>query len=198
MSDRCVAITVGPYTQPFTDALMRWLDAEAIPWKGYNADGDGGRSLETDIHSGTISGVIDATLTELGNELFGVHGAGPDRLTAAAMVGIPQLIVLGGLDIVMQPESRRSSPQENDKLGLEIAQKACAARGKTMIVMPLQGLSSLDIVGSDWHNSKANEALFQSIRNSLYSDVALFEVDHHVNAPEFAQSLIPLLPVMGV
>ena len=191
MSDRRIALTVGPYTTPLIEGLTQWLDTNAIAWQTYPASGDGGVSLEADIQLGKFTGVIDATLTELSNHLFnGNEAAGPNRMTAAAIVGIPQLIVLGGLDIVMQPTPRRTTPVENDKLGLEIAQKACAAHGPTAIVMPLGGLSSLDIPGSDWHNPEANQALFQSIRNWVYPDMTLIEVDAHINDDECVDAIM--------
>ena len=194
MSDRCLAITVGPYTTPLTDLLTQWLDAEAIAWKSYPATGEGGRAVEADIHKGRFTGIIDVTLTELGNHLFNGEGsAGPDRLTAAAIVGIPQLIVLGGLDMVFAPHPRRTTAQENDQLGLEIAQKACAARGPTTIIMPLRGLSSLDRAGTDWHNPDANQALFQSIRNWVYPDMTLIELDAHINDDECVNAIMELI-----
>lgn len=199
MSDRRIALSVGPYTSLVVEKVTQRLDAANIPWTCYPATGDGGLSLEADIHAGMYTGVIDVTLTELCNHLFnGNADAGPNRMTAAAIVGIPQLIVLGGPDIVMQPEPRRTTPEENDKLGLEIAQKACAAHGLTAIVMPLKGLSSLDVPGSDWHNPAANQALFQSIRNWVYPDMTLIELDAHINDDECVDAIMKQCREMGI
>ena len=197
MSDRRIALTVGPYTTPLIEGLTQSLDALGIAWQTYPASGDGGLSLEADIHAGKFTGVIDATLTELANHLFnGVEDAGQNRMTAAAIVGIPQLLVLGGLDIVMQPTPRRTTPEENDKLGLDIAQKACAARGLTTIIIPLRGLSSLDVVGVDWHDPAANDALIQSIYNWIYQDIKLIEVDAHINDEECIHAIIEQCKMM--
>ena len=107
------------------------------------------------MRDGLIAGVLDITTTELADELVGgVLTAGPDRLTAAALRGVPQVISLGALDMVNfgPPETvpekfrerrfyqhnptvtlMRTTPDENDRLGKEIAHKASAARGPTAV-----------------------------------------------------------------
>ena len=67
----------------------------------FNATGNGGRTLEELIRDCTITGVLDITTTELADDLVGgVLSAGPDRLTAAGELGIPQVVSLGALDMV--------------------------------------------------------------------------------------------------
>ena len=62
----------------------------------FHATGIGGRTMESFISDGLISGVLDLTTTELADELVGGEwGAGPDRLTAAALRGVPQVLSLG-------------------------------------------------------------------------------------------------------
>lgn len=74
--------------------------------KGYDvminhAVGSGGRSMEELINDGYIVGMLDITTHEVGDELLGgVLSAGPDRLTAAGIKGIPQVVSVGGLDII--------------------------------------------------------------------------------------------------
>ena len=66
-----------------------------------HAVGSGGRSMEELIDDGYIVGMLDITTHEIGDELFGgVLSAGPDRLTAAGRKGIPQVVSVGGLDII--------------------------------------------------------------------------------------------------
>src|SRR5207342_1781772 len=127
--------------------------------------GTGGMTMESFIRDGLIAGVLDLTTTELADELVGgILSAGPDRLTAAGLRGIPQVISLGALDMVnfgtpdTVPERfrgrrfyqhnptvtlMRTTPEENDRLGKEIAQKASAARGPTALMVPLRGVSAI-------------------------------------------------------
>jgi uncharacterized protein (UPF0261 family) len=162
--------------------------------------------------------MLDVTTSELANELLGgVYRSGPDRLTAAALRGVSQVISLGGLDLVnfgsreIVPAkffSRRlhqfradmvlvrTTPEENDKLGKEIAEKASAARRLTAVMIPLQGLSSLDARGEPFWWPEANAALFRSLRNWMSPNVDLIELDVHINDPSFAQAMVEKLVQM--
>ena len=81
----------------------------------------------------------------------------------------------------------RTTPEENDALGKEIAHKASAARGPTTILLPLRGVSALDAEGQPFWWPEADAALFQSIRNWLSPHVRLIERDLHINDPAFAE-----------
>src|SRR5438045_8606810 len=57
--------------------------------------------MEALVRGGYLTGVLDATTTELADELVGgVLSAGPQRLEAAGHAGIPQVVSLGALDMV--------------------------------------------------------------------------------------------------
>ena len=175
MPDLPIALSAGPLTQPCADAARQLLAGLGWGVTLYAADGQGGRDLEADVRSGRVAGVLDLTLTELAAELLGLPGgAGLDRLTAAALCGVPQLIVLAGLDAVQVRDMSRSvaefagawysrtTPEENDRLGREIAHKASAARGPTAILIPGRGLSALDIEGGPFWWPQADGRWFRA------------------------------------
>src|ERR671934_152482 len=167
-----------------------------------------GMTLESFIADGLVRGVLDLTTTELADELVGgILTAGRDRLTAAGLRGVPQVISLGALDMVNfgPPETvpekfrgrrfyqhnptvtlMRTTPDENDRLGKEIAEKASAARGPTAVLVPLRGVSAIDREGQPFWWPEADAALFQSLKNWMSPHVALVEVDRHINDPDFA------------
>ena len=185
----------------------------------FRADGAGGRAMERGIAEGRFAGVLDLTTSELADQLFGgIAGAGPDRMTAAALRGVPQVIGVGGLDgVTFGPQESipatfagrrfhelspsrtlmRTTPEENDRLGLEIAQKACAAKGPTAILLPLRGVSVQDIAGGPFWWPEADAALFQSLRNWI-AGVELIELDLHIDDLEFGKvAAETLLRLMG-
>ncbi len=155
--------------------------------------------------------MLDITTTELADELVGgVLTAGRDRLTAAGLHGVPQVISLGALDMVNfgPPETvpeklkgrrfyqhnptvtlMRTTPEENDKLGKEIAEKASAAKGPTAILVPKRGVSAIDREGQPFWWPDADAALFASLRNWLGQNVELIELDLHINDPAFAEAI---------
>ena len=138
-----------------------------------HAVGSGGRSMEELIRDGYIVGVLDITTHEIGDYLLGgVLSAGPDRLTAAGDMGIPQVIAPGGLDLInfgpkdTVPERLLKetdqpgrglyihnptvtcvgvSTEEAYRIGEHIANKLNAAKGPTALCVPLRGWGACDL-----------------------------------------------------
>src|SRR4029077_12641393 len=131
----------------------------------FHATGAGGQSLEALVRDGFLAGVLDATTTELADELVGgVLAAGPDRLKAAGIAGVPQVVSLGALDMVnfgpretVPPQFAdrnlyvhnatvtlmRTTPDECAELGRQIGRKLSAATGPTALYIPLGGVSMI-------------------------------------------------------
>jgi len=82
----------------------------------------------------------------------------------------------------------RTTPEENDRLGKEIAEKASAAQGPTAVLVPLRGVSAIDAEGKPFWWPEADAALFQSLRNWMSPSVELIELDLHINDPAFAET----------
>jgi uncharacterized protein (UPF0261 family) len=218
---RLVTATMFGVTTPCVEASRKQVEAAGYEVLVFHATGTGGRTMEAMVRDGLIAGVLDITTTELADELVGgVLTAGKDRLTAAALRGVPQIISLGALDMVNfgPPETvptkfqgrrfyqhnpsvtlMRTTPEENDQLGKEIAEKASAARGPTAVLVPLKGVSAIDIEGGPFWCAEADRALFQSLRNWISPSVELVELDLHINDPAFAAAAAKtLLRLMGV
>ncbi len=212
--------TMFGVTTPCVETARGLLEQSGYEVLVFHATGIGGRTMESFVGDGLIRGVLDITTTELADELVGGElSAGPDRLTAAALRGVPQVISLGALDMVnfgpraTVPEKfqgrrlyqhnpnitlMRTTPEENDRLGKEIAQKASAARGPTAVLVPLRGVSAIDREGQPFWWPEADTALFQSLRNWLSPGVRLLELDLHINDPAFAETAArTLLDMLG-
>src|SRR5260370_8650043 len=69
----------------------------------FRANGVGGPAMEALARQGALGGVVDYTLSELANSLMdGIHATGPDRLTVAGEMGLPQVVVPGCVDFFNQ------------------------------------------------------------------------------------------------
>lgn len=206
-----VAATMFGVTTPCVEQARLPVEAAGSEVVVFHATGTGGQTMEALIHDGLIAGVLDLTTTELADELVGgVLSAGPDRLTAAALAGIPQVISVGALDMVnfgppdTVPEKfknrrfyqhnanvtlMRTTPEENDALGKEIALKASAAKGPVCVFLPLRGVSAIDQEGGPFWWPEADRALFDSIRLWKGPGVELVELDAHINDAAFADAV---------
>src|SRR5207249_1184763 len=159
-SDRpLIAATMFGVTTPCVQHARKVLEEAGYEVLVFHATGNGGQAMESLIHDGLITGVLDITTTELADDLVGgILSAGPSRLTAAGEMGIPQVVSVGALDMVnfgpreTVPERfagrtfhvhnasvtlMRTTPAENEKLGEEIARKVAAGRGPAGITLPL-------------------------------------------------------------
>ncbi|MGD9715143.1 MAG: Tm-1-like ATP-binding domain-containing protein [Thermomicrobiales bacterium] len=208
---RLITATMFGVTTPCVERARAVIEAEGYEVLVFHATGTGGQTMEAFIRDGLISGVLDVTTTELADErVGGILSAGPDRLTAAALTGVPQVIGLGALDMVNfgPPETvpakfadrrlyqhnptvtlMRTTPDENDQIGKEIAHKASAAKGPTAVYVPLRGLSALDREGGAFWWPEADNALFESLRLWMSPHVKLIELDMHINDAAFAEAM---------
>jgi uncharacterized protein (UPF0261 family) len=204
-----IAISMFGNTTACVDKCSQLLREKGYEVLAFHATGIGGQTMEALIREGIFKGVLDITTTELADEVCGgILSAGPERLTAAAECGIPQVVVPGCLDMVnfAQPdtvplkyESRkfynwapdvtlmRTNEQENKILGEHLAQKVNQSAGGATIVLPLKGISQIDAAGEIFYAPDTNEELFRAIKNNAQVQVKIKEVNAHINDPEFAQ-----------
>lgn len=212
--------TMFGVTTPCVQACRQQLEALGNEVLVFHATGSGGETMEAMIRDGLVQGVLDLTTTELADELVGgILTAGKDRLTAASLRGVPQVISLGALDMVnFGPRETvpkrfrnrrfyqhnpnvtlmRTTPDEMDQLGKEIAHKASASKGPVAVLMPLRGVSALDAEGEAFWWPEADQALFESLRLWMSPHVKLRELDLHINDPAFAEAAVQTLrEIMG-
>jgi len=204
-----IAATMFGVTTPCVQHARAILESAGYEVLVFHATGNGGQAMESLIRDGLIAGVLDITTTELADELVGgILSAGPTRLTAAGEMGIPQVVSVGALDMVnFGPRDSvpakfagrkfhvhnasvtlmRTTPEENAKLGEEIARKLAAAKGPTVLMLPLQGLSAIDRPGQPFDEPAARAALYDALRRTR-GPVELIELDNHINDLEFAET----------
>jgi len=210
-----VAASQFGVTTPCITTARELLEARGYEVLTFHMTGTGGRSMEHLMEAGYVRGVLDVTTTELCDELVGgVFGAGPERLTTAGRLGLPQVVSLGALDMVnfgpretvpaefedrnlyvhnAQVTLMRTTPEECAQLGREIGRKLSAATGPTALFIPLRGVSMIAVEGGPFHDAAADEALFAAVRESAGANVEVIEVDLDVNDPAFAQAMVDKL-----
>lgn len=209
-----IAISVFGNTQICADRCSELLKEEGYEVMAFHAVGSGGRTMESLVREGLFDAVVDLTVTELADELCGgICSAGPDRLTAAANQGIPQLVVpgcldmvnFGGMDSVPQKYAgrqlyswapdvtlMRTDKSENRILGKEIAYKLNGAKAPVTILLPLGGLSKIGGKGQDFYDPETDRELFNTLRSCVKDKVHIEEVDANINTRGFAERAVTL------
>ena len=207
-----VAATMFGVTTPCVDHARERLEELGYEVIVFHATGTGGRSMEALAQGGYFAGVLDATTTELADELVGgVLSAGPHRLEAVGAAGIPQVVSLGALDMVnfgprdTVPERfagrmlhvhnptvtlMRTTADENAQLGRTIASKLNGAASSTALFIPRGGVSAIDVDGQPFRDHQADAALFEALRAEIDPErVEVHEREEDINDPRFAQAM---------
>ena len=215
-----IAATMFGVTTPCVTAAKEYLEARGYEVLVFHATGTGGKTMESLIEGGFIKGVLDITTTEWADEIIGgVLNAGPNRLEAASKNNIPQVVSVGALDMCnfgpydTVPKQfigrnlykhnptvtlMRTNKEENELIGKKIAEKLNLSNGKTILMLPLKGISGIDIDGQPFYGEEEDKILFDTLRDNINRNVVdIVEMDYDINdiyfAHEAAQKLIDLI-----
>lgn len=210
-----IAISMFGNTTACVDQCTELLKKQGYEVLAFHANGLGGRAMETLIREGCFDAVLDITTTELADELCGgICSAGPGRLTAAAEMGIPQVVVPGCLDMVnfahldTVPEQfkfrelyswapdvtlMRTNKEENIELGKIFAEKLNQSSAPTSVLLPVKGLSQIDAEGGIFYQPETNLELFETIKKHASESVKILEVNAHINEKFFSEMAVKVL-----
>jgi uncharacterized protein (UPF0261 family) len=174
----------------------------------FHATGTGGRTMEMLISEGQFAAVLDMTTTEWADELVGgMLTAGAERLDAAALNGVPQIVVPGCIDMVnfwgresvpskfadrtfyewnANVTLMRTTPDETARLGKIFAEKLNRATAPVAVYIPLGGVSEIDVAGKPFYSPDALRSFADALRANLRPDIPVVEMDTHINDPSFS------------
>ncbi|HVY70189.1 MAG TPA: Tm-1-like ATP-binding domain-containing protein [Verrucomicrobiae bacterium] len=197
-------------TTDCVQAAKKILEAAGYEVLVFHATGIGGRTMESLVESGMVSGVLDITTTEWADELVGgILGAGPTRLEAAARHGVPAIVTPGCLDMVNfgaretvpmkfagrvfyqhnpQVTLMRTTPAECAELGRILAEKVNLSTGPVTVLIPRKAISVISAPGGKFYDPAADEALATRIKAHLRKDIEVIEMDCGINDPVFAEA----------
>lgn len=210
-----IAISMFGNTSACVDQCSELLRKKGYEVLAFHANGLGGKTMESLIREGVFDAVLDVTTTELADELCnGICSAGPERLNAAAEMGIPQVVVPGCLDMVnfAQPDTvpahyrnrelyswspdvtlMRTNKEENEILGAQLATKINRSTAPVKVLIPSKGISQIDAEGGIFYRPEINRALFNAIKKHTKPSITVTEADAHINDPAFSHELVEAL-----
>ncbi len=183
----------------------------------FHAIGAGGDAMEQMMREGIITAVFDYALGEIADGTFGVlRAGGPDRLTTAGKLGLPQVIVPGGsehLGIMVKEPNRvpegwedhlitwhspvifvpRLNEAEQDRVAKNIGDKLAHATGNTVFLMPLQGVSSYSAAGGELYAPELDAAYWASLQKHLPDTIQTEALDLTAEDPAFVEHAVRTL-----
>jgi uncharacterized protein (UPF0261 family) len=136
------------------------------------------------------------------------------RLSSAVERAIPQIIAPGGLDMhifpgatgidSVPPEYRgrawsmhgpnvvlvRTTEQELEEVGANIAERANKAAGPVAVVIPLGGFSDASRKGGPLHDPQADQGFVRTLRKNLDRRIKVVEVDGNINQDAFVDEVV--------
>jgi uncharacterized protein (UPF0261 family) len=199
-------------TTPAVGEAKKILEACGYEVLVFHCTGTGGKTMESLIEAGLITGVLDLTTTELADELVGgVFSAGPKRLEAAAEMGVPAIVTPGCLDMVnfgaqdtvpSKFEGRtfyqhnpnvtlmRTNVDECRQLGRIMAGKLNKSKAPVTVLLPLKGWSMIDTEGGDFYLPQADTAFAGELKAELRGDIKIIQMDCNINDAEFAKACV--------
>ncbi len=210
-----IAATMFGNTTPAVMAAKSLLEEKGYEVIVFHPNGTGGRAMEELIEQGAFTAVLDMTPHEVTGEIFGdFMKAGPHRLEAAGRKGIPQVVVPGCIDFLIQGpfdslpakyKKRkvyyfnptvtmvRITSKEMATTARVIANKLNKAIGPTAVAIPLGGFNMYCHKGEALYDPDADMAFIETLKEHLSPQVKVTEVDAHINDPVFAEAVVPIL-----
>jgi uncharacterized protein (UPF0261 family) len=203
-----IAITTVGITTKGAMTAAKVLEDAGYETIIFHAVGTGGRAMERMMREGLIGAVLDFSTIEVSNDMHhALLAGGPDRLTVAGALGLPQVLCPGALEVLVfnEPETVpakfskrrlvRHSPKITDvrlnreemaEVGREVARRLQATRHPAIFLIPKGGYDSYAVKNEPFHDPEADAAFVTELRNGTPKNIAIRERDLDINDPAFA------------
>jgi uncharacterized protein (UPF0261 family) len=173
----------------------------------FHTVGSGGKAMEEMIQQENVSVLVDLSLHEIADHLFG------GDYDVALGLKIPTILVPGNIDFLVtgpvenaqkQFPNRpyhvhnaaitvvRTTQEEIEMLAQTIAGLCNKAKGTVKILVPMNGFSAFDHREGPLHDPEAPEIFIKILEKSLDDKSCLTALPFYINDPEFAQAIIDI------
>jgi len=183
----------------------------------FHAIGAGGEAMEQMMKEGIITAVFDYALGEIADGVYGVlRASGPERLTVAGKLGLPQVICPGGsehLGILVSEPSQvpdgyedhqitwhspyvfvpRLKADEQARVAETIGARLQSSTQNTLFLMPLKGVSSYSAEGGELYNPELDAAYWKSLQQELPNTIKIEALDLTAEDPAFVEHAVTAL-----
>ena len=199
---------------------IRWdLEEKGNEVVIFHTVGSGGKAMEEMIEQEEVSALVDLSLHEIADHLFGGdYDAGPGRGRTAMKKGVPTILVPGNIDFLVTgplDAARRSFPdrpyhvhnaaitvvrttrEEIKILARTIARRCNEAGGPISVLIPMAGFSAFDSPQGPLYDPEAPELFTKTLQKNLDDNKSLNLLPYHINDPAFARAILEALNKLG-
>jgi len=206
-----VAMSMFGPTEKCAERVREGLEKAGYQVIGFHAAGVCDRAMEEMIGKRFFDAVVDLTPGGVGEEVLGgMRAAGPDRMTAAGRLGIPQVIAPGGVNTTSPRKSRykpehhqrrkfeldelrtflRVSDEEMDQIARVFAEKLNKVTGPASFLFPGKGWSALDPPDGHMFDKEQDRLFLTILKEKVGPHLSIREVDANLEDAAFADEVV--------
>lgn len=206
---------LGVLTNGAMEAI-RYIEEKGYEVIVFHAVGSGGRAMEQMIKEGIIGAVFDYAMGEIADDVWSVlRAGGPERLTVAGKMGIPQVLCPGGaehLGILVHPNEVPAEfrdhqyvfhspvifvPRLNASEIIKVAHSICDrlqyTTGQAKFLIPRGGVGRYSKIGASLYDKAADDAFFHYLIDHLPDAIEIVDCEEYVEDPVFVRRGVDLL-----
>jgi uncharacterized protein (UPF0261 family) len=205
-----VAMSMFGPTEHCAHHVQERLEHQGYQVIGFSAAGVCDRAMEDMIGMGFFDAVVDLAPGGVGEEVLGgMRAAGPQRLTTAGRLGIPQVVAPGGVNLTSPRKSRykpehherrkfeldelrtflRVSDEEMEQVARVFADKLNQAAGPVIFLFPTQGWSAVDPPSGHMFDREQDRLFLKILQENAAPHVIIREIDANLEDEVFAEAM---------
>jgi len=206
---------LGVLTNGAMEAI-KYIEEKGYEVIVFHAVGSGGQAMEQMMKEGIIGAVFDYAMGEIADDCWEVlRAGGPERLTVAGKLGLPQVLCPGGaehLGILTAPNSLPDQyknhdyvwhspvvfvPRLNSEEIVKVAKSICArlehTKGNAYFLIPQGGVGRYSKAGGVLFDKDSDDAFFNYIRQNLNKNIKIVECEEYIEDASFVYKAVDLL-----
>ncbi len=195
---------------------IQYIESKGYEVIVFHAVGSGGRAMEQMMREGIIGAVFDYAMGEIADDVWGVlRAGGPDRLSVAGKLELPQVLCPGGAEHlgILVPANEVPKeyeqhnyvfhspvvfvPRLNEEEIVRVAKSICErlehTTGQAKFLFPLGGVGRYSKLGGSLYDKKSDNAFFDYLRENLPKTIEIIEREEYVEDESFVECAIDML-----
>ena len=206
---------LGVLTSGAMEAI-KYIEEKGYEVIVFHAVGSGGKAMEQMMKEGIIGAVFDYAMGEIADDVWSVlRAGGPERLTVAGKLGIPQVLCPGGaehLGILVHPNEvpeeykehhyvfhspvvfvPRLNAEEIVRVAKSICERLKYTKGQAYFLIPRGGVGRYSKVDASLFDKESDDAFFDYLKKNIPESIEIVDCEEYVEDPVFVRRGVDLL-----